>query len=186
MPPEATRTMQSEMFGRQVRFDYSEHWVGWSILALRIVMGWTLLWAGIDKLRDGLDGLQPKWTADGFLTFAVHADNPFKDMFADMAGATTDFLVVWGLTLTGLCLVLGFVTRFAAFWGAVIMLMFWLAAWQGWFKLEHGWVVDEHIVYAVLLFGLGAFGAGRVFGLDVRIERMAFVVKNQWLKWFLA
>ncbi len=42
--PEETRTMDTQMLGRDVRFDYSEHWVGWSILALRLVMGWTLFW----------------------------------------------------------------------------------------------------------------------------------------------
>lgn len=183
--PEETRTMETQMLGRDVRFDYSEHWVGWSILALRLVMGWTLFWGGFDKLREGLDGVQPTWSARGFLLNAVDAKNPFADSFGSMAGPTTDFLVVWGLTLTGLCLLLGVLVRFAALWGAVMMFLFYLAAWEGWFKLAHGWVIDDHIVYMVLLFGLGAFGAGRILGLDARLEKTEFVQKNPWLRWIL-
>ena len=51
--------------------------------------------------------------------------------------------------------------------------------------LAHGWVIDDHIVYAALLFGLGAIGAGRVLGLDARIEEMGFVQKNRWLRYLL-
>lgn len=186
MEGEKTRILETEIFGKPVRFAYAENWVGYSLLGLRIVMGWTMLWAGIDKLREGLDGLQPKWSAQGYLQFAIHEDNPFRDMFIDMAGSgTVDFLVVWGLTLTGIGLLLGLFLRLSAFFCAVMMTMFWLSAWQGWFKLEHGWVVDDHLVYVVLLFGLGAFGAGRILGLDKRIEKSAFVQKNKWMTYLL-
>jgi hypothetical protein len=49
----------------------------------------------------------------------------------------------------------------------------------------HGWVVDDHLVYAALLFGLDALGAGRILGLDTRIEQTEFVQKNGWLRWLL-
>lgn len=183
--PEDARTMETQILGRTVRFDYSEHWVGWSVILLRLGMGWVLFWGGIDKLREGLDGLQPRWSADGFLTFAIDASNPFKDSFAGMTGPVTDFLVVWGLTLTGLCLLLGVLVRFAALWGAVMMFLFYLVAWEGWFRIAHGWVVDDHVVYMLLLFGLGAFGAGRILGLDARLERTPLVQRNAWLRWVL-
>jgi thiosulfate dehydrogenase [quinone] large subunit len=69
------------------------------------------------------------------------------------------------------------------------MLMFWLASLQGgltqFLPLEDGWVVDQHIVYAVLLFGLGAFGAGRVLGLDAVLEKTHLARRNRWLKYLL-
>lgn len=178
--------MEADMFGRTVRFDYSEHWIGYSVFLLRIVMGWTMLWAGIDKLREGLDGLQPEWTAAGYLQNAIPEANPFRDVFVDMAGSSAvDFLVVWGMTLTGIGLLLGLFLRLSAFFAAVMMLFFWLSAWTGWFRLEHGWVVDDHLVYAVLLFGLGAFGAGRLLGLDARLERSSLVQNQPWLRYLL-
>jgi thiosulfate dehydrogenase [quinone] large subunit len=51
--------------------------------------------------------------------------------------------------------------------------------------VAHGWVVDDHLVYAALLFGLGAVGAGRVLGLDAYIERLAVVRNNRWLRYLL-
>jgi thiosulfate dehydrogenase [quinone] large subunit len=70
-----------------------------------------------------------------------------------------------------------------------MMLFFWAAALEGGLMaglpLAHGWVVDDHLVYAALLFGLGAIGAGRILGLDAYIEDMEFVQKNGWLRWLL-
>lgn len=185
---ERTRLLETQMFGRHVHFSYSERWVGWTVFWLRMVMGWTMFWAGIDKLREGLHGfLQPDWSAAGYLQFAIAPENPFRDLFVDMAGsASVDFLVAWGLTLTGIGLLTGTLLRVSAFFSAVMMIFFYLAAWTGpWFRLEHGWVVDDHIVYAFLLFGLGAFGAGRILGVDAWLERTEFVKKNPWLSYLL-
>jgi thiosulfate dehydrogenase [quinone] large subunit len=111
-------------------------------------------------------------------------------MFVAMAGnPLIDILNMWGLTLTGLALILGVAVRWSAFWGAVMMLFYWAAALQGGLlaglPLAHGWVIDDHIVYAALLFGLGAIGAGRILGLDARIEEMSFVQNNRWLRYLL-
>lgn len=55
-----------------------------------------------------------------------------------------------------------------------MMLLFWAASLKGGLAaglpVAHGYVVDSHLVYAALLFGLGAFGAGRAFGLDAVLE----------------
>jgi thiosulfate dehydrogenase [quinone] large subunit len=84
-----------------------------------------------------------------------------------------------GLTLTGLGLTVGALVRWNAFWGAVTMLFYWLASLEGGLlaglPAAHGWVIDDHLVYAALLFGLGAFGSGRILGLDARIEETDFV-----------
>lgn len=47
--------------------------------------------------------------------------------------------------------------------------------------MAHGWVVDDHVVYAALLFGLGVFGAGRIVGLDSYLEDLEVVRNNEWL-----
>jgi thiosulfate dehydrogenase [quinone] large subunit len=46
-------------------------------------------------------------------------------------------------------------------------------------------VVDDHLIYAVLLWGLGAVGAGRILGADAVIEKWDIVKKNAWLKYIL-
>jgi thiosulfate dehydrogenase [quinone] large subunit len=130
------------------------------------------------------------WTAAGYLANAIPPGNPFTGAFAAMAGSPlVDALNVWGLTLTGLALIPGVLVRWSAFWGAIMMLFYWAAALQGGLlaglPLEHGWIVDDHVVYAALLFGLGAFGAGRILGLDAYLERTSVVRNNPWLRYFL-
>lgn len=183
LPPHR-HVLETDMFGREVHFEYSAHALGYALLGLRLVMGWILLQGGLEKLFD------PDWTAAGYLQFAIADSNPFKETFVDMAGSTlVDQVVIWGLTLTGLGLILGAAVRWCAFWAAAMMLIFWVSAWQGGMlqgiPLEHGWVVDDHVIYAVLLFGLGAFGAGRILGVDAWLEKTGFVRENRWLTYLL-
>jgi thiosulfate dehydrogenase [quinone] large subunit len=188
MSTRTRQTLQTEMLGREVSFEYSDHWIGYAMVFMRVTMGWVLLQGGLSKLVTYLNAdPSDNWTAAGFLQFAVHEANPLIEFFGSMAGnPIIDVLVMWGLTLTGFGLIIGGMVRFNAFWGAVMMLFFWLASLQGGIlaglPLEHGWVVNDHIIYAILLFGLGAMGAGRILGADAYIEKLEFVKKNRWLK----
>ena len=186
-----TRQLDAELFGRETHFEYSEHWIGYALVSMRVVMGWVLLQGGLTKLVTYLDADPANnWTAAGYLANAIPEGNPLAGMFAAMAGSPTiDILVMWGLTLTGFGLIIGAFVRWNAFWGAVMMLFFWAAALQGGLMaglpLEHGWVVDDHLVYAALLFGLGAIGAGRILGLDAYLEDLEIVQNNRWLRLLL-
>ena len=173
-----------KVFGRETAIEYSGNWVAYALFFMRVTMGWVLFQGGITKV------LNPEWSAAGFLQFAIPEGNPLMGLWAGFAGSPViDFLVAWGLTLTGIGLILGALVRWNAFWAAVMMLFFWAASLTGGIAqglpLEHGWVVDDHLIYVFLLFGLGAFGAGRVIGLDAIIERFAFVKENQWVKLLL-
>jgi thiosulfate dehydrogenase [quinone] large subunit len=179
----AQRQLQATLFGQSVEFEYSEKAIGYAIVGLRIVMGWILFQGGISKVLD------PSWTAAGFLTHLPEG-NPFVGFFGAMAGnGLIDMLNAWGLTLTGLGLILGALTRFNAFWGAVMMMFYWMASLTGGllqgFPLEHGYFVDDHLVYAVLLFGLGAIGAGRILGVDGLLEKVQFVREHPTVKYVL-
>jgi thiosulfate dehydrogenase [quinone] large subunit len=174
----ATNEMEAELFGRTARFTYSETSVGYALLALRLVMGWSLFYAGITKVLD------PGWSASGFLLHGIADANPFGGMWATIANEwlwLIDPLNAWGLTLVGLALIVGAAVRWSAFWGAVMMLFYWAAS----LPLSHAILIDDHVVYALLLFGLGALGAGRILGLDQYVEEMAFVQKRPWIRYFL-
>ena len=186
-----TRRLDAELFGREVQFDYSENWIGYSVITLRVIMGWALLQGGVTKLVTYLDANPDNdWTASGFLLNGIPDGNPLMGLWSSMAGSPlVDHLVMWGLTLTGLGLILGALVRWNAFWGAVMMLFFWAASLEGGLMaglpLAHGWVIDDHMVYAVLLFGLGAIGAGRLLGVDAYLETLDVVETNRWLRYVL-
>ena len=56
--------MEAELFGREVTFEYSETWIGYSMVVLRVVMGWVLFQGGVTKLVTYLDADPANdWTA---------------------------------------------------------------------------------------------------------------------------
>jgi len=185
------RTLRSELLGNEVTFNYSETWLAYSMLGLRVVMAWVFLQAGLSKLFEGGLADPLAWSSVGFLQNAIAEANPLQGLFlffADYA-AIIDPMVVFGQILIGLALLFGAAFRFAALMGALMMAMFWTAAWQGGlmagFPVAHGYFVDSSFVYMLLLFGLGAWGAGRILGVDRILEETELVENAPWLRYVL-
>ncbi len=144
----------------------------------RILLGLTFLWAFFDKLfglgfatcRDAkteavatlcekawINGGSP---TTGFLKFA--AKGPLASFYQSLAGNTLiDILFMAGLLLIGFALVAGIGMRLATFSGVLLMLMMWSAL----LLPENNPIIDEHIIYAVVLFGLLAVNNRQVWGL---------------------
>lgn len=161
--------------------------------ALRIMMGFTFLWAFLDKLlalgfatgrnpaTGGINFFGPDaWIrggspTDGFLGFGLHTKEPFLGFFNGMVGST---FVEWAFMLAlagiGLGLMFGVLTRIAAIGGAVLMVMMYFA---GSFLPENNPLIDEHIIYAVVLAGIAYVGAGRFLGLGNRWRKTQLVTK---------
>ncbi|MEF8756721.1 MAG: DoxX family protein [Halobacteriales archaeon] len=165
--------------GHEKYLEVSERWSGLAVLTMRLLIGWQFLLAGIIKF------VVPNWSAKPYLIHGVPEANPFVGFFTAMAKSSWMPIIngfnMWGLTLVGLALILGVAVRFSAFWGGVVMWFYWASS----LPLENSVFVNEHIVYIALLFFLGAFGAGRYYGLDKYIEDMQIVEDNPWLRYLL-
>ena len=138
----------------------------WFVLALRLMMGIAFLWSGVTKIL----GPEP-FDARGYLLYAVpETGSPLADLFVAM-GQTDWFVslvnvaVPWGEVLIGLALILGAFTRLAAFFGALMMLLFYFGNWD----VAHG-PINGDFAYVLVFLTVAALGAGRVFGLDRYIE----------------
>ncbi|ELZ14335.1 DoxX family protein [Halovivax asiaticus JCM 14624] len=125
------------------------------------MMGLAFFQSGIDKVLSGEFG------ASFYLTTVV-PDNgsPAADLFVAMGetGWFVEFVnvaVPWGEVLIGLGLLFGAFTRLAAFWGAFLMLMFYLGNWE----VNHGYINGD-FAYMLVFLSVAAFGAGRILGLD--------------------
>jgi len=81
----------------------------------------------------------------------------------------TNFMIPLGETLIGLGLVVGGLVRLASFFGAFLMVFFYLgnASWS------HG-LVNGDLMGLMLFVTMGVLGAGRVLGIDSIIEDMDF------------
>jgi len=169
-------TAKSNLFGVDVEFTYSETWIAYAVFLLRLMMGWVFFYAGIVKVID------PNWSSRGFL-LNVDPANPLVDVWAGMADYAwllTPLNQV-GLTLVGLGLIFGAFFRFSAFWGAVMMLFYWASS----YPFPDAIFIDFHFIYAFILFALGAFGAGRILGIDQWLEAQDIVKNNPRLTLFL-
>ncbi|MFC6836804.1 DoxX family protein [Halomarina ordinaria] len=139
----------------------------WFVLALRLMIGYAFLYAGWTKVV----AAEP-FDARGYLVgVAATNGNPLEGVFYWMG--TTDWLVAlanvavpWGELLIGLGLVVGALTRLAAFFGALLMVLFYFGNWD----VAHG-VVNGDLAYALVFLTVAALGAGRILGLDAYLER---------------
>lgn len=144
----------------------------------RIALGSIFLWAFFDKLfglgfstcRDPktdvvntmcekamINGGSP---TTGFLKGATHG--PFADFYQSMAGSQlVDILFMSGLLLIGIALVLGIGIKLATLFGSLLMLMM----WSSMLPPENNPILDEHIVYILVLLTIGAANADQKFGL---------------------
>ena len=148
------------------------------LAVLRIAYGFTFLWAFFDKLlalgfhtgydQDGnLDRFGPAaWVnggspTEGFLSFGVPEDNPFKSVFTAMAGDTwVDWLFMIGLLGIGFALFTGIGMRIAAATGALLYMLMYAAS----LPLENNPVVDDHLIGAIALVVLALTLAGDTWG----------------------
>ncbi|MGZ8738671.1 MAG: hypothetical protein ACXWW7_16020 [Nocardioides sp.] len=172
------------------------------LAVLRISYGITFLWAFFDKLlalgfstgavtneegtRTGIDFMakDAAWLnggspTEGFLMFGVPANNPFKDIFNDMAGQPIwDWLFMLGLLGIGVALFTGIGMRIAAGAGALLYMLMYAAS----LPLENNPIVDDHLIGAIVVVVLALTLAGDTWGFGRQWARTHLVRKNPALR----
>jgi thiosulfate dehydrogenase [quinone] large subunit len=139
-----------------------------AITVLRVFVGWHFLYEGIAKLAS------PSWSAAGYMK---QARGPFAELFRSLAAqpnllANADLITMWGLTLVGVCLILGLFTRLASLAGIAFILLFYLCnpPFVGYFysiPTEGSYlIVNKNLVELCALVVIFATGSGRFAGLD--------------------
>jgi thiosulfate dehydrogenase [quinone] large subunit len=98
-------------------------WQLWSLVILRVAVGWHFLYEGVTKL------INPNWSSLGYL---MDSGGVFEGLFQSMAGNpavlnVVDFLNIWGLMLIGAGLILGLFTRVATIGGILLLAFYYLS-----------------------------------------------------------
>lgn len=138
---------------------YEEKFSGVSLLALRLAMGWLMLYAGVTKI------LNPAWTAKGYLMSAKTFPDLYQWLALPQNISWVDFLNEWGLTILGVCLILGVFVRLSSIFGAVLMILYYFPVLQFPYIGQHFFLVDDHIIYALVLLFFATVGAGQQWTL---------------------
>lgn len=147
--------------------NYTGKQIAWLVI-LRIAIGWHFFYEGLVKVLDsGWSSVGYLLDSQGFLSSFFHsmATNP-------QVLATVDFLNQWGLVLIGLGLILGALTRWAAYGGMLLLAFYYLShppfigityvlPTEGNYLL-----VDKVLIEFCALVVLSLFPTGRYIGLD--------------------
>ena len=160
----------------------------------RIVIGFTFLWAFLDKLfgfgfatpssRAWINGGTP---AQGFIK---GIDGPFHDVFQIVANPVGDWLFMAGLLGIGVAMIAGAGLRIAAVAGTLLMLFMFMAEWPAATTIVDGKVVsgstnpivDSHWHEALLLIISAVTLAGDTWGLGKWWGNLNVVKNHRWLR----
>lgn len=145
----------------------------WSLLLLRLAVGWHFLYEGIVKF------MNPKWTSYAYL---MDAKGFMAGVFHEIAARpalleVADVLNMTGLTLVGLALITGCLVNWAAI-GGIIMLVFYFlshipfvdAAYLLPAEGSYLWV-DKNIIEIFTLLVIFYFPTSRIVGIDRWVYR---------------
>jgi thiosulfate dehydrogenase [quinone] large subunit len=134
---------------------YEEKFSGISLAVFRLAMGWVMLYAGITKVLD------PGWSAEGYLKGAKTFTGFYQLLASPGILPVINFVNEWALTLLGISLILGVFVRISSILGAVLMLLYYFPVLDFPYVGMHGFIIDEHIIYALGLLLFAALGAGK-------------------------
>jgi thiosulfate dehydrogenase [quinone] large subunit len=143
------------------------------MVALRFLIGWHLLYEGIYKL------LRPEWSSRAFLEESGWILSGFADWVISNEGVlnAVDLLNTWGLMAIGLGLILGIFTRWAAYAGAALLLLYYLqnpplTGLEYSLPSEGNYlVINKTLIEAVTLIAIALFPTSNLIGLDRIIQK---------------
>lgn len=152
--------------------DYS-HYQLVSLSLLRILVGWHLLYEGMAKLANS------NWTSAAYLLDSKWLFSGLAEWMVTNPGllSLVDTLNIWGLTLIGLSLMLGLLSRWGSIAGACLLVLYYLfhppLVGLEYSKPPEGsyLLVDKNLVEACALFVLAMFPTSHITGLDRFINK---------------
>ena len=152
--------------------------------ASRILLGWIFLWSFLDKLfglgystpsaQSWLNGGSP--TA-GYLKYGT--SGMFSGFYNSIAGyQVVDVLFMLALLALGVALTLGIGSRLATYGGTLFLLLLWSTN----LPPVQNPLIDEHIIFIFLLWGLWWVKVGKIYGLGERWSKTTLVKRLPWLE----
>ena len=152
----------------------------YSLVVLRLFIGWHLLYEGIAKL------INPGWSSVGFLRESKWIMSGFANWVTSNSGIlnVVDFLNTWGLIAIGTGLILGLFSRVASIFGTILLLMYYLNN-PPLIGLEYSLpsegnylVINKTLIEAVALFVLSVFPTSHIIGFDLFVNSSRQKNKN--------
>lgn len=175
----STQHVDTNVLGTDVSLKFDKPWAAYWMFFLRVLTGWWFMHAGLTKvMENGL--MMPASGVGWFMGNEAAITYPIMQAFSGSLLPLVQFLIPVGELLIGLGLIVGLLTRLAAFNGALLMSFFYF----GNMDWAHG-LFSGDLMGLLLFMTVAIFGAGRVWGLDAIVEKMPFVQKRPWMRYLL-
>lgn len=136
-----------------------------SLLIARLSMGWFFLYAGFVKV------INPDFSAAGYILQTHHLVGLYQWFASPAILPIINFLNAWGQVAIGLALIVGLLTRFTSGVGIFLMVMYYIPVLNFPLAGQHGYIIDDHILYIATFLILIAFNAGKIWGVDGVLSR---------------
>ncbi|MDP6169621.1 MAG: DoxX family membrane protein [Candidatus Marinimicrobia bacterium] len=146
----------------------------YGLVALRVLIGWHILYEGVSKL------INPYWSSAAYLLDSKWIFSGLAESIVSSPTLLTisDHINMWGLTLVGLCLLLGIFSKQAAVGGMIFISLYYLFA-PPLLGLEYSRpgegsyiIVNKNLIEVLALFVLYHFPTSHLIGLDRFIAKL--------------
>jgi thiosulfate dehydrogenase (quinone) large subunit len=147
------------------------------LFCLRVLMGWTFLYAAMHHFGDTT-------FVEGFLSHTKTFHHVYAPLTSAALVPVLTFMVEYGHLLIGLSLLSGLLVRLSTPFAIMMMLLYWTAHMDyPYIENHNNYLVDYHIVYALILLLLMVKNAGHVWGLDGWIAKRVLGERRGALGW---
>jgi thiosulfate dehydrogenase [quinone] large subunit len=137
-----------------------------SLLFLRLMLGWYFFYAGVSKLLD------PAWSAAGYISSSKVFPGFYHMLLSPGLLPIVNLFNEWGLTLLGLALIFGLFVRLGSFLGIIVMILYYLPVFHFPYVGDHAFIVDEHIIYIAAMMVLVSFHSSNIRGFGRFTKRL--------------
>ncbi len=146
------------------------------LVALRVAIGWHLMYEGLAKV------FQSGWSSYGYL---MDSQGWFSGLFHNIASnpgvlKIVDFANMYGLTLIGLSMITGLLSRYAKM-AAVLLLLFYYVAHPPLITAEYMFPgegdylwVNKNLIEMLAVAVLLVFPTGHIIGVDRLIQNYKY------------
>ena len=141
-------------------------WQLFSLVLLRVFIGWHFLYEGVIKLYN------PSWTAKSYL---LTSQGFIKSFYVWMAGdsfiSVVDTIMVAGLLVVGVGVMAGIMTRWVAVAGSIILLLLYLAhpallGLSSGLSAGNYWLINNNLIEIAALMVIYQFPVSYYFSLE--------------------
>jgi thiosulfate dehydrogenase [quinone] large subunit len=135
------------------------------LLLFRIVLGYHFLFEGIDKL------LSPGWTSSIFLLQTNWFLSDFYHSIANNGNwlLIVDSLNIWGQILIGISLIIGLFSKYAAYSGAFLLLIYYFSIPP---FMNTYLFIDKNLIELFAFLVVAIFPTSHIIGIDILIQKL--------------